>query len=215
MLPTPVRVAIVLLAQALFPSSLYGQDADWTPTQAELARLRDGQVLVEAPGAADRATGDVRAAVQIRATPERVFHTLTDCSEALRFIPHLRHCSVLETAPDGSWQIVEQRLDYGWFMPNAQTVFRADYEPYRRVRISNVRGDFRENRGVWEFLPTADGTATIVSYRLNIVPRVYVPRWMMRSTLKRDLPDLMNGLRARVEATPPALAGPSAGPQRP
>ena len=209
-MPTRVHVAIVLLAQALLPSTLYGQGADWTPTEAELARLRNGAVLVEVDGATDRSSGDVRAAVQIEAAPELIFNTLTDCAQALRFVPHLRHCAVLETAPDGSWQIVEQQIDYGWFMPHAYYVFRADYERYDRIRVSNVRGDFRENRGKWEFRPTADGKATIVTYELHVVPRLFVPRWLMRSTLKRDLPAMMEGLRARVDRAPATLAGPSA-----
>ncbi len=207
-MPTHVRVAIVLLAQSLLPSTLYGQNADWTLTEAELARLRDGAVLVDAELAADRPTGNVRAAVQIRASPERVFRTLTDCAEALQFVPHLRKCAVLETAPDESWQVVEQQIDYGWFMPHAYYVFRADYERFQRIRFTNVRGDFRENRGEWVFSPAPDQTATIVTYRVHVVPRFIVPRWLMRSTLKRDLPELLKGLRARAEA-PPAkpLAG--------
>jgi hypothetical protein len=101
-MPKNVRVAIVLLALSLLSSSLYGQSGDWTLSEAELARLSDGAVLVDAELASDRPTGNVRAAVQVRASPERVFRTLTNCAEALRFVPHLRRCAVLETAPDGS-----------------------------------------------------------------------------------------------------------------
>jgi uncharacterized protein YndB with AHSA1/START domain len=208
---THVPVAIVLLALSVLPSSLYGRNDDWTLTEAELARLGDGTVLVDADLASDRPTGNVRAAVQIRASAEQVFRTLTDCAEALRFVPHLRRCAVLDTAPDGSWQVVEQEIDYGWFMPRAYYVFRADYEGFERISFSNVRGDFRENRGDWTFRPTADGKATVVTYRLHIVPRFIVPRWLMRSTLKRDLPELMRGLRTRAEAHPTTLSGPSAG----
>jgi uncharacterized protein YndB with AHSA1/START domain len=214
-MPTHVRVAIVLLAQALFPPTIYGQSADWTLTPAELARLGDGAVLVDGDVAADRPTGIVRAAVQIKASPERVFRTLTDCVEALRFVPHLRHCAVLDAAPDNSWQVVEQQIDYGWFMPKAYYVFRAEYERFARIRFSNVRGDFRENRGTWEFRPTGDGKATIVTYRVQVVPRFYVPRWMMRMTLKRDLPALMTGLRAQSEAPHAGPPGPSAGQHAP
>ena len=210
-MPTNVRVAVVLLALSLLSSSLYGQSGDWTPTEAELARLGDGAVLVEAELASDRPTGNVRAAVQIRASAERVFRTLTSCTEALRFVPHLRRCAVLETAPDGSWQVVEQEIDYGWFMPRAYYVFRADYEGFKRIRFNNVRGDFRENRGEWTFNPTADGTGTVVTYRVHVVPRFMVPRWLMRSTLKRDLPDLMKGLRSHAEAPAMEASGPSAG----
>jgi uncharacterized protein YndB with AHSA1/START domain len=214
-MPTHVRVAIVLLAQALFPTSLYGQNADWTLTAAELARLGDGAVLVDGEVAPELPAGNVRAAVQIEATPERVFRTLTDCAEALRFVPHLRRCAVLDAAPDNSWQVVEQQIDYGWFMPKAYYVFRAEYERFARIRFSNVRGDFRENRGTWEFRPTVDGKATIVTYRLQVVPRFYVPRWMMRMTLKRDLPALMAGLRAHAETDPAGPPGPSAGQHSP
>jgi ribosome-associated toxin RatA of RatAB toxin-antitoxin module len=211
---THVRVAIVLLVQALFPSSLYGQTADWTLTSADLARLGDGAVLVDGDVSTDLPTGNVRAAVQIKASPERVFRTLTDCTEALRFVPHLRHCAVLDSAPDNSWQVVEQRIDYGWFMPKASYVFRAEYERFARIRFSNVSGDFRENQGIWEFRPTTDGKATIVTYRVQLVPRFYVPRWTMRMTLKRDLPALMAGLRTQSEARLGA-PGPSAGQRSP
>jgi len=168
---------------------------DWPLTEQQLARLARGEVLVDANVVSDRAMGDVLAAVQIDAPPEQVFRTLTDCSQALEFVPHLEHCAVLETAPDGSWQDVEQTVNYGWYMPRAYYVFRADYEPFRRIHLSNLRGDFRENHGVWEFRPVNGGAATIVTYRLRLVPRFYVPRWVMRSTLRRDLPEMLRGLR--------------------
>jgi uncharacterized protein YndB with AHSA1/START domain len=207
-----VCVAIVLLAQSVLPSTVYGQNADWTLTEAELTRLGNGAVLVDAEVASDRSTGNVRAAVQVRAPPERVFRTLTDCAEALRFVPHLRHCAVLETAPDASWQVVEQQIDYGWFMPHAYYVFRAEYERFERIRFTHVRGDFRENRGAWSFRPTPDGKATIVTYQVHVIPRFFVPRWLMRSTLRRDLPELMNGLRTRAEMEPSLPSSePSAG----
>ena len=197
-MPTLASVAIALLAQALLVPA-YADSADWPLTPAELARLREGGVLVSAELANDRSSGDVRAAVQIRATPEQVFRTLTDCTKALRFVPHLEHCVVLATAADGAWEDVEQKVHYGWFMPHAQYVFHAEYERFARIRISNVRGDFREHSGVWEFRPLEGGTATLVTYRVHLVPRFFVPRLVMRSTLKRDLPELMKGLRQQAE----------------
>jgi hypothetical protein len=208
------RVAIVLLAQALLAPS-YGQSSgtdapgdappDWPLSRAQLARLGDGAVLVTVEVPNDPSAGDVRAAVQIAASPERVFRTLTDCAQALVFVPHLEHCMVLQTAPDQSFELVEHQVHYSWLMPRADIVFRADYERFKRIRVSNVRGDFRENHGVWEFRPLPGGAGTIVTYRVHLVPGFYVPRWMWRATLKRDLPELMKGLRTQSEA-------PGAGP---
>lgn len=207
-----LHVAIALLACAAPALSGYGQVDDWTPSPDELAQLRDGAVLVNAEVASDRSAGSVRAAIEIHASAQRIFETLTDCAEALRFVPHLRDCTVLQTAPDGSWQVVEQRIDYGWFMPEADYVFRAQYERFDHICFTHVRGDFRENRGSWVFRPTPDGAATVVIYRAHVEPRFFVPRWLLRATLRRDLPELMKGLRTVAEsAENQAAPEPSAG----
>jgi ribosome-associated toxin RatA of RatAB toxin-antitoxin module len=177
--------------------------ADWALTGPQLQRLDAGAIIAEGEVATDKAMADIRAAVRVNATPEQVFRTLTDCAQALRFVPHLKRCAVLDTAPDGSWQNVEHLVDYGWLAPRARYVFHADYQRFERIRFSNVTGDFRENHGVWVFRPLNDGRATLVTYEAQVAPAFYVPRWMMRNMLKRDLPELMRGLRARSEATQP------------
>jgi ribosome-associated toxin RatA of RatAB toxin-antitoxin module len=210
------RVARLLLASprrllALAPALFLGcpaacLSADWALSDSQLERVEAGAIIAEGDVATDRPAADVRAAVQVNATPEQVFRTLTDCSQALRFVPHLKRCAVLDTAPDGSWQNVEQRVDYGWLAPRASYVFHADYEHFERIRFSNLRGDFHENRGVWVFRPVKGGQATVVTYEARLAPAFFVPRWMMRNMLKRDLPDLMRGLRTHAEAARPAVA---------
>jgi hypothetical protein len=54
-----------------------------------------------------------------------------------------------------------------------------------------------------------------VTYEARIAPAFYVPRWMMRNMLKRDLPDLMRGLRAHAEATRSAAATNTPAPPNP
>jgi hypothetical protein len=68
------------------------------------------------------------------------------------------------------------------------------------VRFSAVRGDFDVNEGVWELAARRNGAATVVTYRARVVPRFFVPRWLVLASLKRDLPELLRGLRARCEA---------------
>ena len=160
-------------------------------------------MIVVAEVDSSRRSGDVRAAVQITASAEEVFRTLSDCEQALEFVPHLERCSVLERAPDDSWQVVEQDLDYGWYLPRITVVFRAEYEPFERITFQQVRGDLKINEGSWELLPANDAAgSTIATYSMRVVPRFYVPRRLIQSSLKRDLPDLMRALRARCEDVP-------------
>jgi len=187
-----------LLLGALLACS--GAHADAWPLSAEdFARLDRREVLLPPPPGRDHADGSFRAAIEIDAPAERVFRTMTDCAQALNYVPHLIHCAVLATAPDGSWQTIEHEVNYGWYLPRARYVFRAAYEPFDRVSFSSVRGDFRENEGVWELIPRHDGAVTVVTYRAEVAPRFYVPRWMILASLKRDLPALMQGLRTLCE----------------
>jgi uncharacterized protein YndB with AHSA1/START domain len=197
-LPPSRWATLLAFALVLSPPCL---SADWALSQSQLAQLKSGAVIAEGEVAPDRPAADVRAAVQVNASPETVFRTLTDCKLALRFVPHLKRCNVLDTAADGSWQDVEQLVDYGWLAPRANYVFHADYDRFKRIRFTNLRGDFRENHGVWDFQSLNGGQATLVTYQARVAPAFYVPRWMMRSMLKRDLPDLMRGLRSYSEST--------------
>lgn len=197
----PLFFSIVALS-----APVASRTADWALSAPELAQLEKGGIVAEGDATTEHAAADVRAAVKVAASPEQVFRALTDCSRALHFVPHLKRCRVVETAPDGSWQNVEQTVDYGWLAPRASYVFHAAYEKFSRIRFSNVRGDFRENRGVWTFHPSEDGQATVVTYEAHVAPAFYVPRWMMRNMLKRDLPDLMRGLRANAENPHPVTA---------
>jgi ribosome-associated toxin RatA of RatAB toxin-antitoxin module len=187
----------LLLCALLAGSGAYADE--WTLSAQDLARLDRREVLLSQPSGRDRAAASFRAAIEIKARAEQVFRTMTDCAQALKFVPHLIHCVVLESAPDGSWQTIEHVVNYGWYRPRASYVFRAVYEPFDRISFSSVRGDFRENEGVWELLPRADGAVTLVTYRAQVAARFYVPRWMILASLKRDLPALMQGLRALCE----------------
>jgi uncharacterized protein YndB with AHSA1/START domain len=174
----------------------------WRISDADSAGLKRGEVVVVADVDRDRRKGGkVHAAIEIAASAEEIFRTLTDCAQALKFVPHLEHCEVLESAPDGSWQIVEHGVDQGWFAPKARYVFRAEYDRFQRIRFSHVSGDLRENQGTWEFLPSAEGASTLVTYNAHIVPRNYVPRWLLRSALRSDLPALLKGLRKTCESS--------------
>jgi hypothetical protein len=193
------RRAWLLVCALIAGSSAYADD--WSPSAEDLARLDGREVVLVPPAERNHADNSFRAAIEIAASAERVFRTMTDCAQALKFVPHLIHCTVLETAPDGSWQTIEHEVGYGWYLPHASYVFRAAYEPFTRVSFSGVRGDFRENEGVWELAPRRDGATTVVTYRaLVVTPRFFVPRWMVLASLKHDLPELMRGLRARCEA---------------
>jgi hypothetical protein len=191
---------VLLLAVLLQAPALRASEPDWPLSDTQRERLAAGEVLVDAAFSGESSEGVIRAAVLVHALNDLVFRTMTDCSKALRYVPHLVGCKVLETTPDGRSQVIEHQADYSWFLPRTRYIFRADYEPGARVHFKAVSGDFSINEGLWELVPQPAAGSTLVTYRVRLQPRFFAPRWLVRASLKRELPDLMRALRDYCEA---------------
>ncbi|HEY6126011.1 MAG TPA: SRPBCC family protein [Steroidobacteraceae bacterium] len=191
---------ITAIAGLLLASAADVQAADFELTAAETQRVAKGEVVIRTtlnPGARG---GTVRAAMLIDAPPAVVFQTMSRCADAARYVPHLRMCRIREQAPDSSWAIVEQEIDFGWYAPRLRYLSRAEFVTDRSISFRQIRGDFKANEGIWEFEPAANGDRTLLRYRVYIDPPGYVPNWLARSTFKRELPDMLSALRRYCEA---------------
>ena len=78
---------------------------------------------------------------------------------------------------------------------------RATYEYPSRVSFERVAGDLRSLKGSWYL--ESDGDFTVAHYSLDLVPGFWVPRWLVRAALRRDLPKMLRALRARAESAQP------------
>jgi ribosome-associated toxin RatA of RatAB toxin-antitoxin module len=185
-----------LLALVLLEPVVAGAQSTWVTDPAVQQRLAAGEVVV-ATSAIDPAhpRGRVRAAVRIPAAPDAIWKIVTDCREALSFVPGLRHCRLVEGAPDGSWQEVEHEVRYSWLLPTVRYVFRADYDRPRRIDFHRISGDLKEEEGTWLFTPTADGVGTVVEYEVYLDPGFWIPRALVAPTLRRDSRAVLTGLR--------------------
>jgi hypothetical protein len=80
------------------------------------------------------------------------------------------------------------------------------YVPHLRVcrdfsiTFRQVSGDFKANHGLWEFEPVDGGVRTLLRYRVYMDPPGFIPNWLARSTFKRELPQMLAGLRRHCEA---------------
>jgi hypothetical protein len=145
-------------------------------------------------------TGSASATVRIHANRETVWALITSCPESLRMVPGLEICDVLETAPDQSWQKIRHVMNYSWYIPKLTYVIRATYDRPAMVSIERISGDLRTLRGSWEL--KSDGDFTIAHYTVDLAPGFWVPNWIVRTVLRKDLPRMLRALRSRAEAAP-------------
>ena len=145
-------------------------------------------------------SGSARAAVRIHVDRPTVWALLTNCATALKLVPGLAECTVVETAPDHSWQLIRHVLDYSWYVPRLTFVSRADYAYPERISIRRVSGDMRVLEGSWDL--QKDGDFTIAHYSLALAPGFWVPRWLIKAALRHDLPKMLRTLRSLAESPP-------------
>jgi hypothetical protein len=143
-------------------------------------------------------SGSASAIVRIHAPRDIVWSLITSCPESLRMVPGLEVCDVVETAPDRSWQRIRHVMNYSWYLPKLTYLIRATYDPPSKVSIERISGDLRTLRGSWEL--KSDGDYTIAHYTVDLAPGFWVPNWIVRTALRKDLPKMLRALRARAEA---------------
>ena len=176
------------------------------PCRAELRidadgarHLRAGGVLFvvteDDSGVAD---GRIEAVIDIAAPPPAVFAVMTDCARTLKFVDQLTACKVLETSPDGSYDIREHHSRWLAILPEMVSVFRSDYIPDREIRFSRVRGDLKFLKGSWQLQPMSGGRATRLSYEARVGIGMPIPGFIIRASLEADVPRLLKALRDEV-----------------
>jgi hypothetical protein len=201
--PTRALLGTLLLAAGplglapLAAAQEYAPDLAWI----DFARIAAGETLLQT-GKAARNAVTVDVATRIRAPKERIFSILRQCEIAPEYTPNVVDCRVIESVDDGNAELFVQTVKPAFFLPRFEHVFRLDYFPYRRIEVSRVSGPLAQMRGTWWLLDQQDGSVLLL-HSLLLQPGFPVPRVFVRATLRRDLPVILEAVRARAEARSP------------
>ena len=181
-------IPLLILLFALMAQA--GESADDQPRPGD-------QPLAVVLGAGEQ-SGEARATIRIHAKRDIVWALLTSCAEAIKIVPGLDVCEVRQTAPDRSWSILHQVMEYSLLLPRVAYDVRATYERPESIAFERISGDLITLRGSWRL--QSDGDYTIAHYVFAFEPGFWVPHWMVRAALKRDLPKMLRSLRAHAES---------------
>ncbi|MGH8257147.1 MAG: SRPBCC family protein, partial [Steroidobacteraceae bacterium] len=177
--------------------------SDWIDSPDAQARLAGGKVVLSSSLDERDARASADAAIRIQATAAQVWPLITRCRFAGLLIPGLRGCRVLQRASDGSWETIEHDIKYSFFTPMVHSVFRADLHAPYRMDFHRIRGNLKYEVGSWTLQPGTDGSVT-VEYRVTMQPGFWVPRSMVRHSLRKQLPAALVALRNAAERSAPA-----------
>lgn len=170
----------------------------WLNSRAVQARLSSGAVAVHTIIDGKSSRGTVEAAIRIHASAREIWPFITQCRYAAWLIPGLSRCRTLETAPDGSWADIEHVMRYSLFTPTVHSVFRAEFHPPYRMDFHRIGGNLKREVGSWNLFPSAGETTTVV-YRVSLQAGFWIPKFVVRRTLHKQLPAALRSLRKHAQ----------------
>jgi len=161
------------------------------PSGKDLKRLQSGEVLLESMDT--RHGGAARVQAIFMAKPEAIWDKIASCETNFIYIDGLRECEVLELSP--TYSRTRQVIKKNWFTPAMDFTFEARRTPYSHIEFRLVSGDLKKMSGSWVLTPMDQGRETLLTHVIELQPSLPAPRWLVRSTLVHDLPDMVACLR--------------------
>lgn len=143
--------------------------------------------------------GVVEAHVEVAAPPAVVWRVIVDPANVPRLMAGVKSCKVIDRDPAGRWDLREQVSQSG-VLPSVRIVMRTDYQPNSLIRFHRTDGDIRILDGEWRLTPLDGGARTRIDYQSRVVSPFPAPAMIVRSILRRDMPQTLANVRDASEA---------------
>jgi ribosome-associated toxin RatA of RatAB toxin-antitoxin module len=165
----------------------------------EAADLDAGKILVTSiaiPGSAEP-EHVVRAVVE--STPRSVWKVVSDCAHYKDHLPHIAASAELSRA--GNTVTCQVTVALPFPASNLTAVTEAVHDERSdgmKRSWKLVRGDYEFNDGSWTIESYRGGAASLVTYRLHVKPKSFVPAFIRNAAQDKALPEMMQRVRAEA-----------------
>ncbi len=170
------------------------------------ASLRKGDILVSVTGQ-HKPGGRVEAAVDVPVGAVSLWNLMLDCAGAPKFVPKMKQCRVLESAPDASTDLREQRLQFLPGFADLTLRFRSHYAPPHEIRFVKEGGDLAVMEGVWRIEPLGPASARL-HYQADMATKTPFPGALVRDGMRRDTLAILAAVRQEAIRRTGALSPP-------
>ena len=189
-----IFLAALLLAVAVCANSDSGPD--------KFSLLRSGAILHEYTRM-DESGGTIRAELLIKSGLEDIRAILRGCGKAFIFVDGLEQCDILKQTDD--YTLIHQVVDTGLLAPAIDYSYQSEYHSQTVISFTLVEGNLAILEGGWEFVDLGDGIH--VTYDMRVRPGFPLPRFLVRMSLRRMIPDMLACIRGLLDGSgSPGLA---------
>ncbi|MFN7018775.1 MAG: type II toxin-antitoxin system RatA family toxin [Fimbriimonadales bacterium] len=139
----------------------------------------------------------------IHAPLETVYAVARDVEAFPQFMPDVRSVKILEKSEDGSRTLTE------WVAYASQLKLQVKWteedlwdDASHTCRFRQVKGDYDQMEGLWEFLPHPEGTLfrSVLDYELRVPLLGAIVQKVVHHLVTLNLKGILEGVKARAEA---------------
>jgi hypothetical protein len=195
---TRFHVATLAILAGFLSRSAWAADGEPDLSWLDRALLDRGDVQVH-PDQIEHGTVHMRFAVKVAAPVPVLWDVLKDCPRSAEYTPNIVSCRSLEIEDGGRAELFTQTIKIAFFVPSFEHVFRLTYDPYTHIGVHRVSGPINVLDGNWWLVPQADGSVLLVN-ELAIDIGLPIPRFLVRATMRREVPKMLTGIRDRAQA---------------
>lgn len=164
----------------------------------ELVRAQAGEILLQTidkqkPGGAARVTAVFHSNANV------VWDIIGYCKYAFIYIRGLQQCEVLE--PGLYYTRMHHRLRSSWYAPTLDFSFEASRSAANQGEVHLIDGNLKVLEGRWDLVALTGAQDILVSHEIRIQPKILVPKWLVRRSLRKDLPNMLACIRGLAGAS--------------
>ena len=171
-------------------------DAKTLSEPEKSSMLRSGDILHEY-ARMDESGGAIRATILIRTPMEDVRAILQGCGKAFIFVDGMEQCEIVERTEDRT--LIRQVVDTGLLAPTLRYSYESKNLAFPDMDFKLVEGNLRALEGGWEFVDVEEGV--LVTYKIRVQPGFRIPRFLVRMSLRRMIPDMLACIRGLVDGS--------------
>lgn len=193
-------MVISLLACTVSFSVLLGLIAQAAPPVSDATKLHQGEVVVKELPSKTKSKDSlpsVSAQIMISKPPSEVWKKVMQPERLMqreKKVKSIKVVSQTSNSKDLAYIVEMSRL-----LPTFQYTLR--HQPTSgpmTLSFWRLNGSFRDVQGSWNVAPIDGGKNSVLTYNISIDPGPLIPRMLLQTVLKADLPNMMNNVKTTV-----------------
>ena len=167
-------------------------------SDADMIRLKRGEIVLQTIHE-EKLGGAARVTALFDSSAAAVWDIIGYCRYTFVYMRGLEFCEMV--SGDQFQMTMHHRLRNSWYAPTLDFIFAASRDADGNGTAHLVEGNLKVMQGHWMLYPLADSAGLMVVHEVRIQPDIPAPKWLVRRSLRNDLPDMLACIRGLAKAS--------------